>query len=166
MICWLFWNLSREWLFHLEETSHSSPSCWECLRNAASSNFWLQGSGIVKYGDEQRPSIILCLLSCSYCSCTWALISQIHASAHSEWICNLSDFVLTGPDADGWRWVQIAGISKFWESLCIAASEWSGCCRWEARTHFYQLIVCFGNHLTLEDLNFPFFKPVFVTISH
>lgn len=73
-----------------------------------------------------------------------ALISQIHASDHNKWICNQSDFLSTGPDADGRRWMQITGISKFWENLCSIASEWSGYCKWEARTHFYQLIVLGG----------------------
>lgn len=124
------------------------------LRNASSND---------KCGEEQLSSFILFLVSYSCCYDTWALISQIHASDHNKWICNQGNFLLTGPDADGWRWVQIAGISKFWESLCTIASEWSGYCKWEARTQFYQLIVHFGNHLTLEDLDFPFFKQVFLT---
>jgi len=40
-------------------------------------------------------------------------------------------------------------------------------CLLQMGSHFFcQLIACFGNHMTLEDLNFPFFQQVFMTISH
>ena len=64
-----------------------------------------------------------------------------------------------GPHADCWRWVLITGISKFWDSLC------NHCLR-VSRTHPCQLILCFGNQLTLGDLYFPFSKAVFLTLSH
>lgn len=125
----------------LEETTHSTPSHWEGLRNATCHGHWLQGSEIVQYGEEQPLSY--------YISAVMILISHIRVSDHNEWICNQSDFLLTGPDADGWRWVQITGGSKFWESLCTTASERSGYYKWEARTlFFYQLMICLGNHLS------------------